>query len=81
MRVPAVAVRDPEVVVERFAYYLRRNPREGRYFGVRVGRNGRAGLDDLARAAAGLGMVRTVLEGPNRGSGEDVTDPAPRLVL
>jgi hypothetical protein len=37
----AVAVRDPEVVAERFAYYLRCNPHDGRYFGVRVGRDGR----------------------------------------
>jgi hypothetical protein len=34
----AVAVRDPEQVAERFAYYLTRNPHDGRYFGVRVGR-------------------------------------------
>lgn len=75
MRVTAVAVRDPEVVVERFAYYLRRNPHEGRHFGMRVGRN------DLARAAARLVMVRTVLENAYRGSGGDVTDHAPRHVL
>ena len=37
----AVAVRDPEVVAERFACYLKRNPHDGTYFGVRVGRDGR----------------------------------------
>ena len=47
----AVAVRDPELVAERFAYYLRRNPREGRYFGVGVGRDGRANPRELVRAA------------------------------
>jgi len=48
----AVAVRDPEVVAERFAYYLGRNPHEGRYFGVRVGRDGLTDPDELARAVA-----------------------------
>lgn len=69
------------MVTERFAYYLRRNPHEGRYFGVRVGRDGWAEPDELARAAARLVMVRTVLEDTYRGSDEDVTDPAPRRVL
>jgi hypothetical protein len=77
----AVAVRDPEAVAECFAYYLSRNPHEGRYFGVRVGRDGRADPEDLARAAARLVMVRTVLEDAYRGSDGDVTDPAPRRVL
>jgi hypothetical protein len=57
----AVAVRDPEQVAERFAYYLQRNPHDGRYFGVRVGRDGRVDPDDLARAASRLIMVRTLL--------------------
>jgi hypothetical protein len=43
----AVAVRDPEAVAERFAYYLRRNPHDGRYFGVGVGRDGRRTLGSL----------------------------------
>ena len=58
----AVAVRDPEQVAERFPYYLRRNPHDGRYFGVRVGRDGRADPEDLAHAADRLVMVRTLLE-------------------
>lgn len=57
-----MAVRDPETVAERFAYYLRRNPHDGRYFGVRVGRGGRANPNELARAAGCLVMVRTRLE-------------------
>ena len=57
----AVAVRDPEQVAERFAYYLQCNPHDGRYFGVRVGRDGRVDPDDLACAAARLVMVRTLL--------------------
>jgi len=81
VRGTAVAVRDPDVVAERFAYYLRRNPHEGRYFGMRVGRDGCTDPDDLARAAARLVMIRTVLEDAYRGSDEDVTDPAPRRVL
>ena len=59
----AVAVRDPEAVAERFAYYLRRNPHEGRYFGVGVGRDGTANPRELARAAGRLVMIRTVLDG------------------
>ncbi len=58
----AVAVRDPEAVAERFAYYLRRNPHDGRYFGVRVGRNGRVDPGELARAAGRLVMIRSRLE-------------------
>ena len=58
----AVAVRNPETVAERLAYYLRRNPHDGRYFGVRVGRDGRANPDELARAAGRLVMIRTRLE-------------------
>jgi hypothetical protein len=38
----AVAVRAPETIAERSAYYLRRNPRDGKYFGVRVGQDGQA---------------------------------------
>lgn len=59
----AVAVRDPEMVAERFAYYLGRNPHDGRYFGVRVGRNDRTDPDEVARAAARLVLIRTRLEG------------------
>ena len=59
----AVAVRDPEVVAERFAYYLGRNPHDGRYFGVRVGRDGRTDPDELAHAVAHLVLIRTPLEG------------------
>jgi hypothetical protein len=63
VRGTAVAVRDPEAVAERFAYYLRRNPHEGRYFGVGVGRDGRANPRELACAAGRLVMIRTVLDG------------------
>jgi hypothetical protein len=59
----AVAVRDPEVVAERFAYYLGRNPHDGRFFGVRVGRDGRTNPDELARAVARLVLIRTRLDG------------------
>ena len=58
----AVVVRDPDVVAERFAYYLRRNLHDGRYFGVRVGRDGRADPGKLARAAGRLVMIRSRLE-------------------
>ena len=58
----AFAVRDPERVRERFAYYLERNPHDGKYFGVRVGRDGRADPDELACAADRLVMIRTVLD-------------------
>jgi hypothetical protein len=34
VRGTAVAVWDPEAVAERFAYYLRRNTHDGRFFGV-----------------------------------------------
>lgn len=57
----ALAVRDPERVRERFAYYLKRNPHDGKYFGVRVGQDGRADPDELARAAGRLVLIRTVL--------------------
>jgi hypothetical protein len=59
----AVAVRDPETVAERFAHYLRRNPHDGKYFGVSVGRGGRADPGELARAASHLVMIRTQLKG------------------
>jgi hypothetical protein len=62
----AVAVRDPEVVAERFAYYLGRNPHDGRYFGVRVGRDGQTDPDELARAVVRLVLIRTRLEGARR---------------
>lgn len=58
----AVAVRDPEAVAECFAYYLRRNPHDGRYFGVRVDRDGRADPGELARAVGRLVMIRSRLE-------------------
>lgn len=58
----AVAVRDPERVRERFAYYLERNPHDGKYLGVKVGQDGGADLGELARAAGRLVMFRTVLE-------------------
>ena len=53
-----MAVRDPEAVAEHFAYNLRRNPHDGRYFGVRVGRVGRTDHGELARAAGRLVMLR-----------------------
>jgi hypothetical protein len=55
----AVAVRDPEAVAERLAYYLRRNPHDGKYFGVRVGRDGRADPGELAHASGRLLMIRS----------------------
>ena len=63
VRGTAVAVRDPKAVAERFAYYLRRNPHDGRYFGVRVSRDGRVDPEELARAARRLVMIRSRLEG------------------
>lgn len=62
VRATAVAVREPEVVAERFAYYLRRNPHDGRFFGVRVGRDGQTDPEEVARAARSVVMVRTRLE-------------------
>ena len=50
----AVAVRDLAMVAECFAYYLKRNPHDGRYSGVRVGRDGRKDPGTLARAADSL---------------------------
>jgi hypothetical protein len=58
----AVVVRDPDRVLERFAYYLKRNPHDGKYFGVRVGRDGKTDPDELARAADRLVMIRTALD-------------------
>jgi hypothetical protein len=46
-------------VAERLAYYLRRNPHDGKYFGVRVGRGGRADPGELARAAGHVVMIRS----------------------
>jgi hypothetical protein len=66
VRGTAVAVRDPEQVAERFAYYLGRNPHDGRYFGVTVSRNGRVDPDELARVVARLVMIRTLLDGAPR---------------
>jgi hypothetical protein len=66
VRGTAVAVRDPEHVAERFAYYLGRNPHDGRYFGVTVSRNGRVDPDELDRVAARLVMIRTLLDGAPR---------------
>ena len=57
----AVAVTDPATVADRFARYLRRNPHDGRYFGVRVGRDGRVDPGELTRAAGSLGMIQTRL--------------------
>ena len=62
VRGTAVAVRDPEAVAEHFAYYLRRNPHDGRYFGVRVGRDGRTDPGELARAAGRLVTLRIRVE-------------------
>lgn len=62
MRGTAVAVRNPEVVAERFAYYLRRNSHDSKYFGLRVGRDGRADPEELARAAGRLIMIRSRLD-------------------
>ena len=62
VRGTAFAVKDPEVITERFAYYLGRNPHEGRYFGVKVGRDGRADPEELSRAAGRLVMIRSRLE-------------------
>jgi hypothetical protein len=59
VRATTVAVTDPEAVAERFTYYLRRNPHDGRYFGVRVSRDGRADPGELARAAGRLVMIRS----------------------
>jgi len=62
VRGTAVAVRDPEAVAERFAYYLRRNPHDGKYFGGRVDRDDRADPGKLARAAGRLVMIHSRLE-------------------
>lgn len=59
----AVAVTDPAQVADRFARYLRRNPHDGRYFGLSVGRDGRVDPGDLARAAGSLVMIRTRFTG------------------
>lgn len=59
----AVAVRDPEAVAERFAYYLRRNTHDGRFLGVGVDRDGKANPRELACAVGRLVMIRTVLDG------------------
>ncbi len=57
-----MAARDPEAVAEHFACYLRRNPHDGRSFGVRVGRDGRTDSGELARAAGRLVMLRIRVE-------------------
>jgi len=59
-------VKDPGGVAERFAYYLVRTPHEGRSLGVRVGGDGGADPDELARAAARLVMIRARLDGGTR---------------
>lgn len=74
VRGAAVAVSDPDVVAERLAYYLGRNPHDGKYFGVRVDRDGRTDPDELVRAAARLVLIRTRPEGartsrPDGGTG------------
>ena len=58
----AVAVRDPGVVAELFVYYLKCNPHDGRYFGVRVGRDGRTDPGELTRAAGSLVMIQSRLD-------------------
>lgn len=57
----AVAVKEPEAVADRFAYYLRSNPHDARYFGVKASRNGRINSGDMSLAAGCLTMIRTVL--------------------
>lgn len=66
VRATAVAVRDRQTVAERLAYYLERNPHDGRYFSVRVGRDGWADPDEVVRAAGRLVMIRTFLDGAPR---------------
>jgi hypothetical protein len=80
MRGTAVAVRDQEQVAERFAYYLRRNPHDGKYFGVRVDRDGRANPEELVRGAARLVMVRIFLQGAPIDSDAYVTDRGRRVL-
>ena len=58
----AVAVREPEAVAKRFVHYLRPNPHDARFFGVRLDRDGRANPAELARAADRLVMIRVRLE-------------------
>lgn len=58
----AVAVRDPGTVAGRLAYYLGRNPHDGKYFGAKVDRDGRTDPEELARASARLVMIRTRTE-------------------
>jgi hypothetical protein len=58
----AVAVREPGVVAERFVYYLKCNPHDGRYFGARVGRDGRTDPGELTRAAGSLVMIQSRLD-------------------
>ena len=59
----AVAVTDPASVAERFACYLRRNPHDGRYFSLSVGRDGRVDPGELARAADSPVKIQTRLKG------------------
>ncbi len=63
MQGTAVAVTDPSAVADRFARYLRRNPHDGRYFGLSVGRDGGVDPGELARAAGSLVMIQTLLKG------------------
>ncbi len=58
----AIAVMDPAAVADRFARYLRRNPHDGRYFGLSVGRDGRVDPGELARTAGSLVMIQTRLK-------------------
>ena len=81
-----MAVRNPEAVAERLAYYLRRNPHDGKYFGVRVDRDARAdpGGDEprcrppdhvppqsVGRGAPTLATIRATL-GSRRNAGHGV---------
>ena len=62
VRGTAVAVRNPDVVAEHLDYYLRRNTHDGRYFGVRVGRDSRTDSGELDHAAGRLVMIRSRAE-------------------
>ena len=76
----AAAVRDPEAVAERFAYYLKRNPHDGGYFGVRVGRDGRTDPGEVTRAAGSLVMSQSRLDETRSPCWEAVVEPGTALV-
>jgi hypothetical protein len=50
-------------MADRFARYLRRNPHDGRYFGLSMGRDGRVDPGELARAAGSLVRIQIRFEG------------------